>query len=331
MFPYTRLRRIRKHNWLRDLVAEVQLKSSDLILPIFIQEGHNVKKPIKSLPGVFIYSIDEMEKLAKTAEEAGIGAIALFPKIELELKTYDGAEAYNQENLICRAIRHLKNAGLTIGIICDIALDPYTDHGHDGILDDGVIENDKTIEALQNQALVLAKAGADILAPSDMMDGRIGAIRDVLEDYDFGDIPIISYSAKYASSLYCPFRDAIGSIAGNGPVDKKTYQMDYRNCKEAIREVELDVAEGADIVLVKPGTLYLDIIKEIKNQFSVPVFSYHVSGEYAMLKFAAMSHAIDYESALMEILYAFKRAGSSAIFTYAALDAALLIESGSYK
>jgi porphobilinogen synthase len=325
MFPFSRLRRTRKFPWLRDLVAETNLLTSDLVLPIFIKEGIGLREEIKTMPGVYVLSIDEMEKEAKKAQEVGIQAIALFPQIEEELKSQDGEEAYNQENLICRAIRSIKNANIDIGIICDVALDPYTSHGHDGILEDDVIDNDATIEALQHQALALAKAGADILAPSDMMDGRIGAIRSTLEEFEFYDIPIISYSAKYASSLYSPFRDALGSTSSLGKSDKKTYQMDYRNAREAIREVELDIAEGADIILIKPALVYQDVIKEVSQKFNIPIFAYHVSGEYAMLKFAALAGAIDYDSALIETLTSLKRCGAKAIFTYAAIDAAKIL------
>lgn len=330
MYPYSRLRRTRKQPWLRELVAENTLSVNDLILPIFIVEGHGIKEEIKTMPGVFRLSIDEATKVALDAEKAGIKAIALFPSIEESLKTEDGSEAYNLDNLICKCIRNIKNAAINIGIICDVALDPYTTHGHDGIITDSYVDNDKTIEALTLQSLVLAKAGADVLAPSDMMDGRIGVIREILEENHFGDVPIIAYAAKYSSSLYGPFRDAVGSksLLGkniDGMGDKKTYQMDIRNSREALREVELDIDEGADIVLIKPGLLYLDIIKEISSTYDVPVFAYHVSGEYAMLKFASINGALDYEKALIETLISFKRAGAKSIFTYAALDAAKIL------
>jgi porphobilinogen synthase len=325
MYPYSRPRRTRNTQWLRDLVSDTQLTCNDLILPIFIKDGKSIREEIKTMPNVFILSIDELEKEAAKAAKAGIKAIAIFPNIDNSLKTDDGSEAFNQDNLICKAIRHLKNTKIEIGIICDVALDPYTTHGHDGILTDGKVDNDKTIEALQNQALVLAKAGADILAPSDMMDGRIGAIRETLEEYEFSDIPIISYAAKYSSSLYSPFREGVGSVLNLGKSDKKTYQMDFRNSKESLREVELDISEGADIILIKPSTIYQDIIKQISDQFPIPVFAYHVSGEYAMLKFASEANAIDYESALIETLTSLKRSGAKAIFTYAALDAANIL------
>ncbi len=307
------------------MLAENNVSASDLILPIFITEGSNIKESINTMPDVFRYSIDQAEKVAKEACELGIKAIALFPCIADVLKTKDGNEAYNQDNLICRTIRHLKNASIKIGIIADVALDPYTTHGHDGILADNQIDNDQTIEALQNQALVLAKAGADIIAPSDMMDGRIIGIRKTLEENNFGHLTIISYAAKYASNFYGPFRNAVGSQNLLGSSDKKTYQIDIRNSKEARLEIELDIAEGADIILIKPGMPYLDVIKEASMNFDIPIFAYQVSGEYAMLKFAAINNAIDFDKSLIESLICFKRAGARAIFTYGAIEAAKII------
>lgn len=307
------------------MLAENNISATDLILPIFITEGSNIKEPINTMPDVFRYSIDQAEKVAKEACELGIKAIALFPCISEDLKTDDGNESYNQDNLICRTIRHLKNASIKIGVIADVALDPYTTHGHDGILLDNEIDNDQTIEALQNQALVLAKAGADIIAPSDMMDGRIMGIRKTLEENNFGHLTIISYAAKYASNFYGPFRNAVGSQNLLGASDKKTYQIDIRNSKEARLEIELDIAEGADIILIKPGMPYLDIIKEASMNFDIPIFAYQVSGEYAMLKFASINNAIDFEKSLIESLICFKRAGARAIFTYGAIEAAQII------
>lgn len=325
MYPFTRLRRNRNTNWMRELLAENSITVSDLILPIFIVEGENVKESISSMPDVYRYSVDEAEKIIKQAAQLEIKAVALFPSISNDLKTDNGDEAYNLDNLICRTIRHIKNAKIEIGIIADVALDPYTAHGHDGILVDDVIDNDLTIEALKNQALTLAKAGADIIAPSDMMDGRISAIRKMLEENNFGNLIIISYAAKYASNFYGPFREAVGSRFLHGALDKKTYQMDSRNSKEALREIELDIAEGADIILIKPGMPYLDIIKAASSSFTIPVFAYQVSGEYAMLKFAAQNNALDFDKALIESLICFKRAGAKAIFTYGAIEAASII------
>ena len=324
MFPYVRLRRTRSSPWLRELLAENSISASDLILPIFITEGNNIREPIKSMPDVFRLSIDEAEKTIKEAASLGINAVALFPCVSDDLKSSNGDEAYNLDNLICRCIRHIKNANIDIGIICDVALDPYTTHGHDGVLKGKIVDNDKTLESLQNQALVLAKAGADIIAPSDMMDGRIQAIREILEENDFGHIPIIAYAAKYASNFYGPFRDAVGS-KNCLKSDKKTYQMDYRNSKEALREIELDVLEGADMVMIKPGMPYLDVIKEASQNFLLPVLAYQVSGEYAMLKFAAQNGALDFDKTLMESLLCFKRAGAKAIFTYGAIEAARIL------
>ena len=326
MFPYIRLRRTRKFGWLRDLVAENSLSVSDLILPVFVMKGEGVEEEIESLPGAKRYSIDKLEDIAKEAEEVGIRAITLFPCVDEELKTEDAEEAYNQENLICKAIRHLKNKTSKLGIICDVALDPYTTHGHDGILNESEIDNDETLEALQNQALCLAKAGADIVSPSDMMDGRVGAIREILEENQFTDIPIIPYAAKYASSLYGPFRNALGTNKTLGISNKKTYQMDFRNSREAIREIEQDLSEGADAIIVKPATMYLDIINNAYNIFKVPIFAYHVSGEYAMLKYAHNASVLDFDLALIENLTAIKRAGAKSIITYGALEAAKILK-----
>lgn len=325
MYPLVRLRRNRKTPWLRELLAETKLSVNDLVLPLFVVEGHNVRQEITTMPGVCRLSIDQIVSSAKQASDNGIKAIALFPCIEAELKSNEADEAYNLDNLICRTIRSIKNAGIDIGIICDVALDPYTKHGHDGILgDDNYVDNDKTVEALCNQALVLAKAGVDIVAPSDMMDGRIMSIRNELDTEGFINVNILAYAAKYASSFYGPFRDAVNN---NKKVylSKETYQMDIRNVKEAMLEIEHDLAEGADMIMIKPGMMFLDVIREALNNFNTNIFVYQVSGEYAMLKFAAQAGAIDWQSSLMESLISFKRAGATGIFTYAALEVAQIL------
>ncbi|HEY8189591.1 MAG TPA: porphobilinogen synthase [Micavibrio sp.] len=325
----TRMRRNRTDAWVRAMVAENTLSAADLIWPLFIIEGDNQRDPIKSMPGIDRLSIDLIVKAVQEAKDHGIPAIALFPVTPANLKTPDGAEAWNPNNLICRAIRAIKQAVPDIGIIADAALDPYTSHGHDGLLSaDGKIMNDETVEILCKQSLAQAEAGADIIAPSDMMDGRIGAIRDALDDNGYQDVKIMSYAAKYASAFYGPFRDAVGS-GGVLKGDKKTYQMDPANSDEALREVALDLDEGADMVMVKPGMPYLDIIYRVKTEFRVPTFAYNVSGEYAMIRFAAENGALDYKKTLMEMLLAFKRAGADGILTYAALDAAKLLVKGS--
>lgn len=324
MYPIVRLRRNRRTSWLRDLTSETCLQPSDLILPIFVIEGENLRTEVKTMPGIFRQSIDQVVVTAREAEKRGIKAIALFPSIDSSLKSENADEAYNLDNLICRTVRSLKNAGLTIGVICDVALDPYTTHGHDGILVDGDVDNDQTIRALSNQALVLAKAGVDIVAPSDMMDGRIMAIREDLDENNFINVNILAYAAKYNSSFYGPFRDAVGSNKKNY-LSKATYQMDVRNRSEAMREIEQDIKEGADMVMVKPGMPFLDIINEASQRFDVHVLAYQVSGEYAMLKIASENEALNWEKIIVESLICFKRAGASAILTYAALDAAELI------
>ncbi len=324
MYPIVRLRRNRRTNWLRDLTSENSLQASDLILPIFVIDGENLKTEVKTMPGVYRQSIDQVVVTALEAEKRGIKAIALFPSIDPSLKSENADEAYNLDNLICRTVRSLKNAGLTIGIICDVALDPYTTHGHDGVLIDGDVDNDQTVEALSNQALVLAKAGVDIVAPSDMMDGRIMAIREDLDESGFINVNILAYAAKYNSSFYGPFRDAVGSNQKDY-LCKASYQMDVRNSTEAMREIEHDIEEGADMVMVKPGMPFLDIISEAARRFDVHILAYQVSGEYAMLKIAAENGALDWEKTIIESLICFKRAGASAIFTYAALEAAELI------
>jgi porphobilinogen synthase len=324
MYPIVRLRRNRRTNWLRDLTSETHIQPSDLILPIFVIEGENLKVEVKSMPGVFRQSIDQVVITAIEAEKRGIKAIALFPSIDDSLKSEYADEAYNLDNLICRTVRSLKNAGLNIGIICDVALDPYTTHGHDGILVEGDVDNDQTIKALSNQALVLAKAGVDIVAPSDMMDGRIMAIREDLDKNNFINVNILAYAAKYNSNFYGPFRDAVASNKKNY-LNKATYQMDVRNRSEAMREIEQDIKEGADMVMVKPGMPFLDIIREAATRFDIHIFAYQVSGEYSMLKIASQQGVLDWEKTIIESLICVKRAGASGIFTYAALEAAELI------
>ncbi|MFK7840379.1 MAG: porphobilinogen synthase [Bdellovibrionales bacterium] len=324
-FPNVRMRRLRHAQWMRDMVTETRLTPSDLILPIFVIEGQNTKEAITSMPDVLRQSIDIAIETAKTARDAGIPAIALFPAIEKNKKDNNGSEASNPDNLICRTIQAIKKDVPEIGIITDVALDPYTNHGHDGILDqNGHVLNDETLEILCQQALVQAQSGADIIAPSDMMDGRVGAIRTHLDASQFIQTAIMAYAAKYASAFYGPFRDAVksgDSLKG----DKKTYQMNPANRREAIRETQLDIQEGADMVMVKPGMPYLDIVRDIKNEFQIPTFAYQVSGEFAMLKLAHQQGCLDYETCLMETLLSFRRAGCDGILTYGAIDAANIL------
>jgi porphobilinogen synthase len=324
-FPATRLRRNRKSAWSRSLVAENVLQSNDLIWPLFVIDGIKQIEPVGSMPGVERTSIDVAVEKAEQAAKLGIPAVALFPYTRPELRSADAREALNRNNLVCRAVRAIKQAVPDIGIMCDVALDPYTSHGHDGLLVKGEIVNDATIEVLVKQALRQAEAGADIIAPSDMMDGRIGAIRQALEAAGHSNVQIMAYSAKYASGFYGPFRDAVGS-SGTLSGDKKTYQMDPANGDEALREVELDIAEGADMVMVKPGMPYLDIIRRVKDRFGVPTFAYQVSGEYAMLMAAVERGWLDGDKVIPESLMAFKRAGASGILTYFALDVARKIK-----
>lgn len=323
-FPATRLRRTRQADWSRALVREHDLTPADLIWPLFVIEGVNKREPIASMPGVERLSIDLAVKAAEAAATAGIPAIALFPNTDKGLRDEKGSEAINPDNLVCRAVRAVKAAVPQIGVICDVALDPYTSHGHDGIMIGGEIANDETIDVLCAQAIVQANAGCDVLAPSDMMDGRIGAIREALEDAGHKNALILAYTAKYASAFYGPFRDAVGS-GGLLKGDKKTYQMDPANSDEAIREAELDLAEGADMIMVKPGMPYLDIVRRLRDAVHAPVFAYQVSGEYAMLCAAAGNGWLDREKAMLESLLAFKRAGASGILTYFALEAASLL------
>jgi porphobilinogen synthase len=325
-YPTTRLRRNRGEEWSRRLVAENKLSVDDLIWPVFVQEGTNARTPVASMPGVDRLSIDLFAEAAKEARNLGIPAIAIFPETDPKAKTPDAREAYNPGNLVCRAITAVKKAVPDIGIVCDVALDPFNSDGHDGIVRDGRILNDESVEALVKQAIVQTEAGADIQAPSDMMDGRIGAIRTALDAKGFQHEQIMSYAAKYASAFYNPFRDAIGS-SGALKGDKKTYQMDYANSDEALREVGFDIEEGADMVMVKPGLPYLDIVRRVKDTFGVPTYAYQVSGEYAMLKGAAERGWLDWNKVLIETLTGFKRAGCDGILTYGAIDAARLLKS----
>ncbi len=325
-YPATRLRRTRQAAWSRALVAETVLTPSTLIWPIFVVDGKKARQAIPSMPGVERLSIDLAVSAAEEAAELGIPAIALFPYTQPELRDEAATEAFNPENLVCRTVRAIKAKVPGIGIICDVALDPYTAHGHDGLLMGGEIANDETLEALVRQSLVQAEAGCDILAPSDMMDGRVGAIRQALEAHGFKNTLIMSYAAKYASAFYGPFRDAVGS-SGTLKGDKRTYQMDPANSDEAMREVALDLAEGADIVMVKPGMPYLDIVRRVSETFQVPTFVYQVSGEYAMLTAAAANGWLSRERCMLESLMAFRRAGASGILTYFAVEAARLLKS----
>lgn len=322
-YPAIRLRRLRKHLWSRTLVSEQQLHASDLILPLFVIEGSNKKEAVASMPGVYRYSIDNLLEQAKIAHQLSIQAVALFPNVSDKKRSLDAAEAYNPNGLVQQAIGALKQNIPNLGVITDVALDPYTSHGQDGIIDDnGYVVNDETIAVLIKQALSHAQSGADAVAPSDMMDGRIGFIRNALEGAGYVHTLIISYAAKYASCYYNPFRDAVGSQAHLATADKNTYQMDSANSNEALREVALDIQEGADAVLIKPGLLCLDIVAQTKQTFKVPTFVYHVSGEYSMLKAAVAAGFLDEKKAVREALIACRRAGADAILTYHALDMA---------
>jgi porphobilinogen synthase len=316
-----RPRRNRKSEWARRLVRENVLTTDDLIWPLFVIDGHNSRAPIASMPGVERLSVDQAVRDAERAVKLDIPCIALFPYTEPSLRDDEGTEACNSDNLVCQSVRAIKNEFPDLGILCDVALDPFTSHGHDGLVRDGRILNDETVAVLVRQALVQAEAGCDIIAPSDMMDGRVGAIRAALDDAGFLDVQIMAYAAKYASAFYGPFRDAIGS-AKTLTGDKRTYQMDSANSDEALREVELDLAEGADMVMVKPGMPYLDIIRRVKDTFAVPTFAYQVSGEYAMIMGAANNGWIDGDRAIMESLLGFKRAGADGVLTYFAPHAA---------
>ena len=320
----SRLRRNRKAEWTRRLVREHVLTRDDLIWPLFLVDGSNVRIPVASMPGIERVSIDQALRDAERGAKLAIPCIALFPYTDPKLRDPDGSEALNPDNLVCRAIRAIKQELPEIGILCDVALDPYTSHGHDGLLRDGIILNDETVEVLVKQALIEAEAGCDIIAPSDMMDGRVGAIRTALDQAEFADVSIMAYAAKYASAFYGPFRDAVGSSATLSG-DKRTYQMDPCNTDEALREVELDILEGADMVMVKPGMPYLDILRRVKDAFGVPTFAYQVSGEYAMIMAAAQNGWLDGEKAMLESLIAFKRAGACGVLTYFAPRVAQMI------
>ena len=326
-YPKTRLRRLRKSKWKRDLIAEYNISHNDLILPIFIREGKNKIEPIKTMPGVYRYTIDKLNIVLKQVKKYNIPLVAIFPYTPNNKKNNLGTEALNPNNLVCKSLRYIKKKFPKIGVMCDVALDPYTSHGHDGIIINNKIDNDETNKILIRQALLQAKMGCDIIAPSDMMDGRVGLIRKALDKKKYFDVSILSYAVKYASSFYGPFREAVGSKS-QLKKDKKTYQMDFRNSNEAFREVGLDIKEGADMVMVKPGLIYLDIIKKIKDNFKIPVLAYQVSGEYSSIKYAVKNKVLD-ENSILESIVAFKRAGACAIITYFALDVAKKIKQSS--
>ena len=315
-YPRVRMRRNRMHEFSRRLVSENNLTVDDLIYPIFITYGSNKKEKINSMPGIYRFSLDRLETEIKYISSLNIPAIAFFPQTENKLKTSDGREAVNKNNLVCEAIRISKKVNPELGIICDVALDPYTDHGHDGLIIDNHIDNDKTLEILCQQSLIQAEAGCNIIAPSDMMDGRVGLIRDTLDKNGFINVQIMSYAVKYASAFYGPFRDAVGSSINLSNKSKSSYQMDPKNSDEALREIELDLNEGADMVIVKPGMPYLDIIHKVREKFKVPTYAYQVSGEYSMIKGAIDKGWFDEEKIIFESLIAFKRAGCSGIITY---------------
>jgi porphobilinogen synthase len=320
-YPRTRLRRNRRDAWSRALVAEHKLTAADLIWPVFVQEGANARTPVASMPGVARVSIDELVKDAARAAKLGIPAIAIFPNTPGNVKSEDGRESFNPDNLVCRAVRAVKKSVPEIGVICDVALDPYTTHGQDGLVRDGYVVNDETIEVLVKQTLVQAQAGCDVIAPSEMMDGRIGALRDALDKGGFERVRIMSYAAKYASAFYGPFRDAVGSGTNLGKGDKRTYQMDPANGDEALREVAFDLDEGADMVMIKPGMPYLDVVHRVKAEFGVPTYVYQVSGEYSMLK-GAIANGWLVAKVTLETLLGFKRAGADGVLTYFAIEAA---------
>ncbi len=325
VFPQTRMRRNRRWDWSRRMVRENILSPDDFIWPVFVCDGVDRTEEIPTMPGVIRYSPDRLPAAVGEAKALGIPSVAIFPATPAELKTPDGKEAWNPDNLVCQAIRAIKDAHPDLGVMCDVALDPFNSDGHDGIVRDGHVVNDETIEALCRQALVQVEAGCDIIAPSDMMDGRIGALRSALDENGYDHVLLMSYAAKFSSGFYGPFRDAIDSKGFLKGETKDTYQMDPANSDEAMREVALDIAEGADMFMVKPGLPYLDIIRRVKEQFGVPTFAYNVSGEYAMLRFAADNGALDYERVMMETLTSFKRAGCNGVLTYFAIDAARLL------
>jgi porphobilinogen synthase len=325
-YPRVRMRRNRRDDWSRRLTAENVLTAADFIWPVFVHEAAAARTPIPSMPGVTRYSVAALVDAAGEAQSLGIPLIAVFPATPAERKTPDGEEAVNPDNLVCRAVRAVKEAHPELGVMCDVALDPFTTHGHDGVVRGGDVANDETVAILCRQAIIQAEAGCDVIAPSDMMDGRVGAIRDALDAAGFDRVRILSYAAKYASGFYGPFRDAIGSKSSLGKADKRTYQMDPANGDEALREVALDLAEGADMVMVKPGLPYLDIVRRVKERFQVPTYAYQVSGEYAMLMGAIERGWLD-QAVMLETLLAFKRAGADGILTYAAIDAAKRLKS----
>ena len=328
-FPTTRMRRNRRFAWSRALVREHQLTVNDLIWPVFIRDGKGQQEPVSSMPGVNRLSIDLLVEAVGEAVELGIPIVALFPATDPAKKTPGAEEAWNPDNLVCTAVRAIKKTyGDRIGVLCDVALDPYTSHGQDGLVENDYVVNDPTLDALCKQAMVQAEAGCDVIAPSDMMDGRIGAVRNTLDENGFEHVLIMSYAAKYASAFYGPFRDAVGSATSLGGGDKKTYQMDPANGDEALREVALDLDEGADMVMVKPGMPYLDIVCRVKQAFGVPTFVYQVSGEYAMLCGAAQRGWLDHKKVMLESLLGFKRAGADGILTYFAVEAARLLQAG---
>ncbi|MFY9255896.1 MAG: porphobilinogen synthase [Fuerstiella sp.] len=327
-FPAVRMRRNRKNDWARRMVRENSLTVNDLILPVFVKNGSGICEPIASMPGVNRYSIDTLLDFVGQAAALKIPAVAIFPVTAAEAKSEDGDEALNPDNLICSAMKAIRTAGIDIGLIADVALDPYTTHGQDGVLRNGDVANDESLEILAQQAVVQAEAGCDIIAPSDMMDGRVGVIRKALDENGHQQVQIMAYSAKYASAFYGPFRDAVGSKGNLGKGDKRTYQMDPANSDEAIREVALDLAEGADMVMVKPGMPYLDIVRRVKHELSAPTFVYQVSGEYAMLSAAVANGWLDRDTTMMESLLAFKRAGADGVLTYFAMDAARMLNNG---
>jgi porphobilinogen synthase len=328
-YPAVRMRRMRRDPFSRALMRENTVTASDLIYPVFILDGENQRQQVASMPGVERLSVDLLMGVAEECVALGIPVLALFPVIDASLKTYDGVEATNPDGLVPRAVRALKKNFPQLGILTDVALDPYTTHGQDGLPDEtGYIVNEKTIAMLTRQALAQAEAGVDIVAPSDMMDGRMGVIRNALEERGFIHTRLMAYSAKYASAFYGPFRDAVGSAANLGKADKNTYQMDPANTDEALREVAMDLAEGADMVMVKPGMPYLDVVRRVKDEFKVPTFAYQVSGEYAMIKAAAQNGWLDHDKVMMESMMAFKRAGADGVLTYFALDVARKLKAG---